>query len=95
MAEQEATTTCILLHIRRVTVEDAYVNVPVSEAIMNPKPEADGTYRIDPNAFMREGIRFAADARVEWRREGEPAVEPHPTQQPLPESRVAFDIRRH
>ena len=91
MAEQ-ATPTCILLHVRRVSVEDAYVNVLVSGAIMKRQPEPDGTSRIDPDAFMREGIRFAADARVEWRREGEPTVEPHPLQRPLPDGRVAFGI---
>ena len=77
---EQATPTCILLHVRRVTVEDAYVNVPVSGAIMKREPELDGTYRIDPDAFMREGIRLAANARVEWRHEGEPTVEPHPMQ---------------
>jgi hypothetical protein len=88
---EQTTPTCILLHVRRVTVEDAYVNVPVSGAIMKPEPEPDGTYRIDPDAFVREGIQLAANARVEWRHEGEPTVEPHPTQRPLPDGRVAFD----
>ena len=68
------------------------MNVPVSGAIMKREPEPDGTYRIDPDAFMREGIQLAANARVEWRREGASTIEPHPTQQPLPEGRVAFDI---
>jgi hypothetical protein len=90
MAEQTAPTS-ILLHVRRVTVEDAYVNVPVSGAIMKREPDPDGMYRIDPDALMREGIKLAANPRVEWRGEGEPTVEPHPTQHPLPEGRVAFD----
>jgi hypothetical protein len=87
--------TCIVLRLRRVIVEDAYVGVPVSEAIMKREPEPDGTYRLDFDAFVREGIRLSADPRVDWRREdGEPPIEIHPTQGPVPDGRTVFDVHR-
>jgi hypothetical protein len=36
-----------MLHVRRIIHEDAYVSVPVSDAIMNPTPKEDGTFRVE------------------------------------------------
>jgi hypothetical protein len=84
-----------VLRLRRVIVEDAYVGVPVSEAIMKREPEPDGTYRLDFDAFVREGVRLSADPRVDWRGEEVDArVEIHPTQGPVPDGRVVFDVHR-
>jgi hypothetical protein len=91
MAEQS--TASILLRVRRVIVEDAYVKVAVTDTIMKQQLEPDGTRRIDVDAFVREGINLAWDPCVEWRRDAEPAVEPHPIQGPMPEDRVAFGGR--
>ena len=85
------------MRLRRVIVEDAYVGVPVTEAIMKsePEPEPDGTYRIDFEAFTREAIRLAADATVDWRREdAEMRTDIHPTQGPVPDGRVVHDVHR-
>jgi hypothetical protein len=87
--------TCIVMRLRRVIVEDAYVGVPVTEAIMKPEPEPDGTYRIDFEAFTREAIRLGADAEVDWQREAtETTTAIHPMQGPVPEGRVVFDVHR-
>jgi hypothetical protein len=94
MAEERAGETCIVLRLRRVIVEDAYVGVPVSDAIMKREPEPDGTYRIDFEAFVREGVRLSADPRVDWRREDDVRTEIHPTQGPVPDGRVVFDVHR-
>ncbi len=82
------------MRLRRVIVEDAYVGVPVTEAIMKPEPEPDGTYRIDFEAFQREAIRLSADANVDWRREDETRTDIHPMQGPVPEGRVVHDVHR-
>jgi hypothetical protein len=76
-----------------VTHEDAYVAVPVTEAIMKREPEPDGSHRIDFDAFVREAIRLSVDPKVDWQLE-ETAVVSHPTQQPLPEGRLRFDVHR-
>jgi hypothetical protein len=59
------------------------------------EPEPDGTYRIDFEAFVREGVRLSADPRVDWKREGDARTEVHPTQGPVPDGRVVFDVHRH
>jgi len=95
MADEEPGQTCIVMRLRRVIVEDAYVGVPLTEAIMKAEPEPDGSYRIDFEAFKREAIRLSADATVDWRREDDGQTDIHPTQGPVPEGRVVFDVHRH
>lgn len=85
--------TCISYRLRRTTHEDAYVAVPVTDAIMKKDPEADGSFRIDFDAFRREAIRLSEDPSVDWQVEGR-SLEPHPTQRAAPEGRVLFDIHR-
>lgn len=83
-------TYSILVHVRRVIHEDAYIGVPVTSAIMKKEKEPDGTYRIDPEKFQAETIRISESLGVEWRQENV-SIEPHPIQQPLPVGRVQFD----
>jgi hypothetical protein len=85
---EEPKTYSIALRLRRVTYEDAYIAVPVTEAIM--KANDDGTGSIDMEAFAAEAIRIGGDGRVEWKLE-ETQTEPHPIQAPLPEGRSLFD----
>ena len=73
----------ILLRLRRVTTEYAYVNVPVTDAIMTPA-DAQERATVDTTRLVAEGIRYAADPDVRWIRESQ-EVGPHPTQTPLPE----------
>ncbi|MBZ5592140.1 MAG: hypothetical protein LAP39_07880 [Acidobacteriia bacterium] len=80
---------CISLRLRRITIEDAYVNVPLTEAIT--KPTEEGNRALDPDAFMREGIRLSDDPRVEWQVESA-TTECHPVQQARPEDRTALDV---
>jgi hypothetical protein len=60
----EETTYSIMLRVRRVTVEDAYVAVPVTDAIMTSDKE--GAARIYSDAFVAEAVRISVDPRVEW-----------------------------
>jgi hypothetical protein len=81
-------TYSIMLRLRRVTVEDAYVAVPVTGSIL--VPDEEGTLRVNPDAFVTEAIRISGDPRVEWQVEST-TTEPHPVQGPLPEGRQSFD----
>ena len=85
--------TCIVFHLRRTIVEDAYVAVPITPAIMKKDPEPDGSFRIDFDAFVREAIRLAENYTVDWAPE-ELTVTPHPVQQPVPAGRRVFDVHR-
>ncbi len=86
----------IAIRVRRVTYEDAYVAVPVTDKLMQKKPDGtlqlapDGTAHIDPDVLVAEAIRISQDQRVEWKIESS-KTEPHPTQQPLPKDRKSFD----
>lgn len=86
--EQKPGTTSMLLRVRRVTIEDAYVAVPATEAII--KRQDDGTFRIEPKLFLAEAIRISKDKRTEWKIESID-IEPHQTQQPVPKDRKVFD----
>jgi hypothetical protein len=81
-------TYSLMLRVRRITYEDAYVAVPVTEAIVRQRE--DGTSGIDADAFIAEAIRISQDPRVEWQVESS-QVEPHPMQGPKPDGRQSFD----
>jgi hypothetical protein len=85
-----AGTYSILFHLRRTVCEEAYVSVPVTDAVMKKEPEADGTYRLDFEALVAAAVRISAHPKVEWRTESA-ATEMHPVQQPLPEDRRTYD----
>lgn len=87
MTEQNKTYS-IALRLRRTIYEDAYVAVPVTDAIV--KPKEDGTYGLDFEAFVAEAIRLSGDPRVEWKIETT-EVNAHPIQGPKPEDRQSFD----
>ena len=87
MAE-ELKTHSIVLRLRRVNYEDAYVAVPVTDAII--KPSDDGKGSIDVEAFIAEAIRIGEDDAVEWKVE-ERHTEAHPIQTPVPRGRILFD----
>ena len=70
-------TISILLRLRRITIEDGYVAVPLTSIT-------------DPDALTREGLRLASDPRIEWQVE-ERNVECHPIQKPRPEDRAVLD----
>jgi hypothetical protein len=76
----------IALRLRRVTYEDAYVSVPVTEVT---KRNEDGTNRIDGEALVAAGVALGQDARVQWRAE-ESTITPHPTQVTRPDDRESF-----
>lgn len=76
------------MRVRRVTIEDAYVGVPATSAII--KKQDDGSFRIDPKLLIAEARRISKDKRTEWKIEST-EIEPHPTQQHVPKDRKAFD----
>lgn len=81
-------TYSIALRVRRVTYEDAYIAVPVTDAIV--RKAEDGSLRVDPEAMWAEGVRISQDSRVEWQVESI-NIEAHPIQQAAPEGRQKLD----
>ena len=83
----------VILHLRRITIEDAFVAVPATASIMKPDPEPDGTYRVDFKAFVCEAVRLSRSPHVDWRIE-QVTTEPHPVQCPAPDDRRVFEGHR-
>ena len=81
------TSHSVALRVRRVIYEDAYVSVPVTDAIL--KRKEDGSRGIDFEQFVAEGIRMSKDMQVEWQIE-ESKSEIHPIQQAAPVGRKSF-----
>lgn len=86
--ENPPVAASVALRLRRTVYEDAYVAVPVTDAVM--KKKADGTFGIDFDALAAEAIRIGKDPRVEWKVESS-EITAHPTQKPRPENRRSFD----
>jgi hypothetical protein len=84
---QASKSYSVALRVRRVIYEDAYVSVPVTDAIL--KRKEDGSRGIDFEKFVAEGLRMSKDSQVEWRTE-EAKSEIHPIQQAAPKDRKSF-----
>ncbi|MEV0131010.1 hypothetical protein AB0H83_21425 [Dactylosporangium sp. NPDC050688] len=75
-------TYSISVRLQRTTTEEAYLSVPVDEAIMKDEAASDGSYRIDPVKLWAEAIRLAGES-ADWTTEAR-QVTPHPIQQAPP-----------
>jgi hypothetical protein len=76
--------TRIQVRVRRITIEDAFVAVPITSAVT--KEEPDGSVHVDGAAVFREAVRIAADPSAQWQAESVEIVV-HPMQCPRPEDR--------
>ena len=86
--ENEKKKYSIAIRLRRITFEDAYLSVPLTNAIT--KKQEDGSYGVDFEKFVAEAIHLGQDSKVEWKTETV-QLEPHPSQNPVPEDRKNFD----
>ena len=77
MAER---TYSISIRLRRTTHEEAFVSVPVTDAVKQDTPDDQGRFFLDGRKVMDVAVRLGAEHNISWRREGEPVVEPHPVQ---------------
>ena len=84
--EGEATYS-ISLRLRLVTVEYAYVNVPVVDNVV--KPDEQGVNRIDVAELTRNAIEMSQSPEVVWYREQQ-NTEPHPIQKAPDEGEKRF-----
>ncbi len=84
----EPKTHSLALHLRRTIHQDAFVAVPVTDAIL--KRNEDGTTSIDFEAFVAQAVRIGESDGVDWQTE-DSNTEAHPVQCPLPEGRRSSD----
>jgi hypothetical protein len=82
-----AKTFSISLRLKRVTVEYAYVNVPVVDDVV--KPDEQGVNRIDVEELSRKAIDMSQSVGVVWYREEQTTL-PHPLQKAPEEGEKRF-----
>jgi len=76
----EKRTYSISFRLRRTTHEDAFVSVPVTDEVLQEKPDEQGHRRLDAEKVMQAAIRLGAIPDIRWRVEGKASVEIHPIQ---------------
>lgn len=76
------------MRVQRTTVEQAYVSVPVTDAVMQDEPAADGSYRLDGEKLFAAAVELGRGVATWQLEEREVAV--HPIQGPY-ESRDRED----
>ena len=80
-------TYSVSLRLRRVTVEYAYVNVPIVDEVV--KPDGEGVGRIDFAELTRRALEMGVEPEVVWYREDR-SIEPHPLQKSPEEGEARF-----
>ena len=80
-------TYSISLRLQRITVEYAYVSVPVTSDIITE--QEDGTGRIDPTRLLQPAIELGSGPDVKWHEESV-EIHPHPTQKPPEPGEIDF-----
>ena len=84
----EPKTYSISIRLRRTIVESSFVKVSVNADVMQPTPDQDGKFCLDPEKVMEVAISLGTDKNTQWTVEGEPIVEPHPIQVAPPEAKT-------
>jgi hypothetical protein len=70
------------VRLRRTVVQERFVSVPVTDAVMADERDADGTTHLDPEKLWAVAVELGSDD-ADWVTE-ESTVEPHPIQKPPP-----------
>ena len=73
----DMTSYSISVRLQRTTVEESYVSVPVTDAVMQEEPAEDGSYRIDTEKLFAAAVELGSEA--DWLSE-EQRVVVHPIQ---------------
>jgi hypothetical protein len=71
------TSHSISVRLQRTTVEESYVSVPVTDAVMQEEPTEDGSYRLDTDKLFAAAIELGNGA--DWLPEDQQVVL-HPVQ---------------
>lgn len=72
----------ISLRLRRIVWEEAYVNVPVDEVLVE---DGNGGTKIDFDLFVQKAIEYSQNPGTQWVFEGIEQIEAHPIQKPRPD----------
>lgn len=73
-------TFSVSVRLKRVTIETAYVSVPLFPELLEPNFDQSGT--IDAEKLMQDAVRLGHHPSTVWTVEGQPEITPHPIQAP-------------
>ncbi len=73
------TSYSVSFRLRRTVVEERYVSVPITDAVMQAEPDEDGAYHVDTGKLVAAAIQLGQDD-TDWLPE-EREVTLHPIQQ--------------
>lgn len=85
--DQPIDQTSVQLRLRRITIEDSYISVPILPEML--EPDGEGKYNINSEKFMEIALHLANTPKLSWKVE-EITVEPHPIQGRMPADRTSF-----
>lgn len=74
----------IIFRLRRITIEEAFVSVPVTEEVMQPELDERGYSHLDVDKLTKMAVSLGHQPETQWTLESKPTVEPHPIQTPPP-----------
>jgi hypothetical protein len=69
----------ISVRLRRVRTETATVSVPITERLIRPNEDGEGT-RPDVDKIIAAALALANHDSIVWEPEGEPEIRLHPVQ---------------
>ncbi|NEB79530.1 hypothetical protein G3I40_30570 [Streptomyces sp. SID14478] len=82
-------TYSISIRLQRTSVEERYVSVPVTDAVMRTEPNADGTYGLDTEKLLAAAIELGQDD-ADWSSEAR-EVTIHPIQKAPDDVQTGLD----
>jgi hypothetical protein len=71
-------TYSVSVRLRRTSVEERYVSVLITDAVMQTEPDEGGTYRLDPGKIFAAAIELGQDD-TDWSSEDR-EITVHPIQ---------------
>ena len=78
--------TSIVMRLRRITTEVAYVMVPVTTDWLQTKEDLSVRASLDIAKLTQAACQLGTDPLTKWEIEQGPVIEIHPIQQPLPKA---------
>jgi hypothetical protein len=70
----------ISIRLRRTIYQEAFVSVPVDDAVKQDAPDAQGRFSLDGDKVMSVAARLGKNPTTHWITEGDPVIEVHPVQ---------------
>lgn len=89
----EQKTFSMSVRLRRTTVEEAYVSVPLDGRSMAPTPDKNGRFHVDGDKVMQAALRPGVNLDIQRSLEQEPNIELHSVSFTLSKKHALLNLR--